>query len=293
MTGPPRESAAPHPMNAVDCYKPQDIARLVEAGGVTKARAPLLTTLALGVLAGAFIALGGVFSTSVGAGSDLGFGVTRLLSGLAFSLGLVLVVVAGAELFTGNTLLTIAWVSRRISLRELLGNWTLVYLANLAGALSIAALVYYGRWWEQGEGAMAANALAIALSKAELSFTEALLRGIAANALVCLAIWLAIAGRSVTDKILAVVFPITAFVAAGFDHSIANMYYLPLGLLLAHTPEAVQAAGLTPDALDRLTLPWTVHNLAAVTIGNIIGGGILVGLVYWTVYLRKGSEARD
>ena len=277
-------------MVGVDSYSPSEIARLVEEKGVTRAKAPVATMLALGVLAGAFIALGGVFATVIGSQSDLGFGPTRLLMGVAFSLGLVLVIVAGAELFTGNNLMVMSWVSRRITLRQLLQNWGIIYVGNFVGAISIAAMVYYADWWTQNGNSVGATALATAKGKVNLSFEVVLLRGILANALVCLAVWLATSGRTLIDKVLGIIFPITAFVANGFEHSIANMYFLTLGLFLSEEPEVLQAAGLAVEDLSRLTVPLSLNNLAAATLGNIVGGGLLVGAVYWFIYLRNGPS---
>jgi formate transporter len=280
-----------HPMTGVDSLAPAEIARLVEERGVAKANASFLTTFVLGVLAGAFIALGALLSTVVATGSNFGYGVTKLLSGVAFSLGLILVVVAGAELFTGNNLITMSWVSRHISLRRLLRNWAIVYVGNLVGALSIVAMLYLADWWKQADTAVGGTALSIAAAKASLPFTVIVFRGILANALVCLAVWLASAGRSLTDKVLAIVFPITAFVAAGFEHSIANMYFLPMGLALKAEDPVVRASGLSSEEVAHLDIGATFENIAAATLGNVIGGAVLVGLVYWFVYLRTGSRA--
>ena len=279
-----------HPMAGVESLTPIEIARLVEERGVAKATASSQTTFVLGVLAGAFIALGAVLSTIVATGSPLGFGPTRLLSGLAFSLGLILVVVAGAELFTGNNLITMSWVSRHISLGRLLRNWGLVYVGNLVGALSVVAMVFFAEWWEQADSAVGGTALSIAAAKASLPFTVVVVRGILANALVCLAVWLATAGRTVTDKVLAIVFPITAFVAAGFEHSIANMYFLPMGLVLKGQASVEAASGMSGSELAGLDIGTTVANIAAATLGNVVGGAVLVGLVYWFVYLRSTQD---
>jgi formate/nitrite transporter len=243
------------------------------------------------VLAGAFIALGGVFSTLIGTGSTLGFGPTRLFMGIGFSLGLILVILAGAELFTGNNLVVMSWVSRRITLAQLLRNWAIVYAGNLIGALSVVAMVYYADWWRQESGSVGVTAVAIAYGKVRLDFAAAFTRGILANALVCLAVWLAFGGRSLIDKILAIIFPIAAFVAGGFEHSVANMYFIPLGLLLAGHSEVVEAAGIGMAELSSLALSGFLRNLVASTLGNIVGGGVLVGLVYWFIYLRpQGRE---
>ena len=278
---------AQHPMSGTEAFSPEQIARQVEERGVAKAHAGVIPTLALAVLAGAFIALGGLLATTIGVGSELGAGPTRLLMGVGFSLGLILVVVAGAELFTGNNLIIMSLVSRHIGIRALLRNWGLVYVGNLVGAFSVVVMVYYARWWAQGDFEIGGAALAAADAKVELSFHVAFVRGILANALVCLAVWLAMGGRTVTDKVLGIVFPITAFVAAGFEHSIANMYFIPLGMLLSSEPEALAAAGTTAEQVSRLNFPWLVHNLVAVSLGNIVGGAGMVGLVYWFIYLKR------
>jgi len=280
-----RQTAPTHPMSGMDAFGPAEIAALVESRGVAKANAPFVATFVLGVLAGAFIALGGVLATVIGTASELGFGITRWLSGIGFSLGLVLVVIAGAELFTGNNLIVMSVVSGKLPLGRLLRNWAIVYAGNLVGALSIAVFVWLADWGTQDDGAVGATALSIAATKSSLPFWDTLWRAVLANALVCLAVWLSTGGRTVVDKVVAIVFPVSAFVAAGFEHSIANMYFIPVGLLLER--------GLPPDpALEGLDLAGFGTNLAAATIGNVIGGAVLVGAVYWFVYLwpaRDGS----
>ena len=208
-----------------DAYSPNEIAERVQSVGVAKARLPLMSQVTLGVLAGGFIGLGALYSTLLTSDTSLGFAASRLLGGLAFSLGLILVVVAGAELFTGNNLLVMAWADKRISTGELLENWLIVYLANFAGAIGLAYLVYFSGHWQMNNGAVGTNMVKIAAAKAAISFWEAFFKGILCNILVCLAVWLALAGRSVIDKIFAIIFPISAFVAAGFEHSIANMKF--------------------------------------------------------------------
>ena len=257
-----------------DAWSPQEIAQRVESVGVTKARLDVVSLSTLAVLAGAFISLGAVFFTVVVTDSGFGLGPTRLLGGLAFSLGLILVVVAGAELFTGNNLVAMAWASRRISGRELLRNWMLVYLGNVAGALGTVALVVLAGVDRLGDGAVGEQALAIGRAKADLDLVPALALGIGCNALVCLAVWLAIGGRSVSDKVLAVLFPITAFVTIGFEHCVANWFFLPWAIALG-------AEGLVPG---------TLRNLVAVTLGNVLGGTLLVAFVYWLAYLRPGRR---
>lgn len=279
------------PKTRTDSDTPSEIAEMVESQGVTKATAPVATTFALGVMAGAFVALGGVFATTIGTHADLGFGPTRLLMGLAFSLGIILVIVAGSELFTGNNLLLMSLVSRNISPAQLVRNWGIVYVGNLAGAVSIVALVYYARWWTQGDGGVGALAVSLANTKVELSADVIFARGVLANVLVCLAVWLAMGGRSVTDKSIGIAFPITAFVAAGFEHSVANMYFIPMGLILENEAQVLDAAGLVAGELTRLNLPWALHNLLFATLGNIVGGGVFVGLLYWFIYLRDKTRS--
>ena len=259
----------------IDAYAPAEIARRVESAGIAKAALPAVPTLALAVLAGIFIAFGAMAYTVVVTGSALGFGPTRLLGGLAFSLGLILVVVGGAELFTGNNLIAMAWADRRITTARLLRNWALVYAGNFAGAVAAATAVALSGTIEPGGAGVAETAAAIARAKIELTWSEAFFRGVLCNALVCLAVWLCFAAHTVSGRILAVVFPISAFVALGFEHSVANMYLIPIGLIAAGGPmEAADLAGFA-------------GNLLFVTAGNIVGGTVLVALVYWIVYLRR------
>ena len=279
------------PPASLDALMPPQIAAKAVDVGVAKAHAGAFSTLVLSVLAGAFIGLGAAFATTAAAGAagELPFGVTRVLVGLVFSLGLILVVVAGAELFTGNNLIVMAWAERRVALPALLRNWALVYLGNLAGALGTVALVYAARQYELGDGAVGTSALAIADAKTRLDFGQAVALGALCNALVCLAVWLCYGARTVTDKVLAIVFPISAFVALGFEHSVANMYFLPMGLLLRdHASDTFHAnTGAAPADVPDLTLANALlDNLVPVTIGNVIGGSVMVGLVYWAVYLR-------
>ena len=213
--------------------------------------------------------------------------------GLAFCLGLILVIVAGAELFTGNNLIVMAWANRKVGTRLLLRNWGIVYAGNFVGALATAILVFYSQQYMFGGDAVGANALSIANAKVNLGFTQALVLGILCNALVCMALWLCYSARSTTDKILAIIFPVTAFVAAGFEHSIANMYFIPMGLFIkaGAPPEFWPKIGKT--AADYGNLTWDrflINNLLPVTIGNIIGGAGLVGLAYWFAYLRTQSD---
>lgn len=272
----------------LDALPPAEVARKAEQVGVTKANMHPLNVFVLGVLAGAFIALGAIFATTVMAGgADLPFGVVRLLGGLAFTLGLILVVVAGAELFTGNNLIVMAWASRKVSTSRLLGNWGLVYLGNFVGAIGTVLLVYISKQYELGHGAVGETALTIANSKSGLGFLQAIALGALCNALVCLAVWLSYGAHTTTDKILAIVPPIAAFVAAGFEHSIANMYFIPMGLLVKTDDAFVASLDKTPDMGNLGWEAFLADNLLPVTIGNIVGGALMVGAVYWLVYLRK------
>jgi len=261
----------------IDARPPREIARKVERLGVAKAQTDTVSLAVLAVLAGAFISLGALFFTVVVTGSTLGFGATRLVGGVAFCLGLILVVVAGAELFTGNNLLAMAWASGLIRTRDILRNWIFVYVGNVIGCLGTVVLVVWSGVAGLAGGGVGDTAVQIAQAKAGLSFSQGFARGLLCNALVCLAVWLAMGGRSVADKILAILFPITAFVAIGFEHSIANWFFLPFGLALDQH-EAIQASGI-------------VRNLVSVTAGNIAGGTLLVAGVYWVAYLRKGRAS--
>ena len=284
-------NSGPDYNHGIDALLPPEIAQKAEAVGVQKTRMDVLGLLTLAVLGGAFIALGAMFATTVLAGADgvVPFGISRLLSGLVFCLGLVLIVVGGAELFTGNTLMVMAWAGGGVRLREMLRAWTIVYIGNFIGALGTAALVFLSGQYLTGKGSVAEVALTLALNKATLPFDEALFLGILCNVLVCLAVWLAFGARSTTDKVLAVLFPVSAFVVAGFEHSVANMYLIPLGLFIkAWGPAALWTQlGNSAAAYDALTWPAFFVSLIPVTIGNIIGGGGLVGAVYWFIYLRK------
>lgn len=269
----------PAPIFGFDAYSPGEIARKVCDLGAAKARLPLATLAMLGVLAGAFIGLGALFNVIVLSDAAIPIGLRRVLGGAAFSLGLFLVLVAGAELFTGNNLLAMAWADRQVTTREVLVNWAVVFTANFAGAVGLAGLVLLSGHPGNDGGAVARTYLEVAQAKTSLSWAGAFFSGIMCNVLVCTAIWVALAGRSVTDKLLAIVLPITAFVAAGFEHSIANMYLIPLAMMLqAEAGQAVDLAGL-------------FRNLVPVVAGNLVGGSVLVALVYYTIYIRPRALA--
>lgn len=260
----------------IDAYAPAQIAERVERAGVAKARLPFLQTFTLGVLAGAFIAFGAMLFTLVTTDHGMGFGPARFSGGIAFSLGLIMVAIAGAELFTGNNLLVMAWVDGRIRLAELARNWAIVYLANLVGAVGMAVLVWLADGLALGQGRVLETAAAIARAKVELGPVQAFFRGVLCNLLVCMAVWLSFAAREVTGKILAIVFPISAFVALGFEHSIANMYLIPVAMV--HGVPGVGLGGL-------------LANLVPVTAGNVVGGGGLVALAYWLCYRQQPTAA--
>ncbi len=275
----------------LDALLPAEMAARAEAVGAKKAHMNWVSTFVLSVLAGAFISLGAIFSTTVSAGTgDLPYGVTRLLAGLVFTLGLILVIVGGAELFTGNNLIVMAWAHGTVSTQLLLKNWGIVYFGNFIGAIGTVVLMFVSGQYTFGQGAVGAAALSIANTKSGLNFAQAIALGILCNALVCLAVWLTFSARTTTDRILAIFPPITAFVAAGFEHSIANMYFIPFGLFIkAGAPDSFWAA-IGKTAADYANLTWYnffVNNLIPVTLGNIVGGAFLVGAVYWFVYLRR------
>ncbi len=276
-----------------DAYAPAEIAQRVSNVGVKKAKLDWATTFALAVLAGAFIGLGANFATLVWTDNGLGYGFSRLLGGLVFTLGLILVVVAGAELFTGNALIAMAWAAQKVRTRELLRNWTIVYIGNFAGSLATAYGIYLARQWAFDGYKVGATALNIANAKVGYDFVSAFALGVFCNALVCLAVWLCFGARTTTDKILAIIPPISAFVAGGFEHSVANMYFVPLGLFLRGEPDVLKAAGKTIEQLPNLTWQgFLLNNLLPVTLGNILGGAVMVAAVYWFVYLRQEPEHR-
>ncbi len=270
-----------------DALPPPAMERKAADVGTAKAGADLVSTFALAVLAGAFIALGAAFATTVLAGSSsLPYGVARVLGGLAFSLGLVLVVGAGAELFTGNNLLVIAWASRRIATTRVLLLWAVVYVGNFVGAVATAGLVVAARQHTFGKGAVGDTALGLAATKTGLGWGQAVALGVLCNALVCLAVWLTYGAHSLVDRVVAVVPPVTAFVALGFEHSVANMYFIPYALLVKGDHAWLAGRSGLPDLSGLTWGRFLWHNLVPVTLGNLAGGTLLVGAVYWFVYLR-------
>lgn len=255
-------------ITGVDAYSPTQIAARVETAGVSKSELPLEKLFVLGLLAGIFIAFGGAFYTVAVTGSTLGFGPTKVIGGIAFSLGLILVIIAGAELFTGNTLIVMAWADGKTTTVAVARNWLVTFVSNGLGAVLIAWLIFTSG--TMGNDGVRTTAIAIAEAKVSLSFQEAFARGLLCNALVCLAVWLSFAARRVSGKTLAIIFPITAFVALGFEHSIANFYLITIGLLAGADVGIIEFAG----------------NIVPVTLGNIVGGAGGVAATYWVVYRR-------
>jgi len=302
----------PTPPISLDAILPPGMAAKAEDLGVKKANLNVMNMFVLAILAGAFIALGAIFATTVSAGSmainsssaelafrtALPYGVTRLLSGLVFTVGLILVIVGGAELFTGNNLIIMAFMSHKVTLSALLKNWAVVWTGNLVGSMLTALIVFVGKQYTFGGNSVGLTALSIGNSKAGLEFFQAVALGIMCNALVCLAVWMCYSARTTTDKILAIIPPISAFVAAGFEHSVANMYFIPIALFIKYLDPATYADIVTKlnAGNDFANLTWGnffVGNLLPVTIGNIIGGAVMVGLIYWFVYLRKNHIKVD
>ena len=290
----------------IDALLPPEMAARAEFLGVRKAEMPFLKMFMLSVLAGAFISLGAIFATTAGAGTmsltasdgavafstGLPYGITRLLMGFAFSLGLILVVVGGAELFTGNNLIVMAWANGKVSGLALLRNWLIVYIGNFVGSIGTVIFMFLARQHTFGTSAMGITALRIGVAKVDLTFIQAIALGILCNALVCMAVWLTYSARSTADKIVAIIFPITAFVAAGFEHSIANMYFIPYALFIKNfDPAFIAAVGDRVPNLGLLTWQaFLVNNLIPVTIGNIIGGAVLVAAAYWAIFLRPDTS---
>ena len=290
----------------IDSLLPAEMATRAEYLGVRKAEMPAFTMLMLAILAGAFISLGAIFATTTAAGgmsvaapdgtvafsTGFPYGVTRLLTGLAFCLGLILVVVGGAELFTGNNLIVMAWASGKVTGRAVLRNWAIVYTGNFIGSIATAVLMFLTKQYTFGSDSVGITALKIAVGKCDLEFFQAAALGILCNALVCLAVWLTYSARTTLDKIVAIIFPITAFVAAGFEHSVANMYFIPYALLVKGFDPAYmeKIAGKVPGLENLTWQAFFVNNLIPVTIGNIIGGAVLVAAVYWVVFLRAKKD---
>ena len=297
------EPAAPQAVT-IDAIMPSEMARRAEETGVRRASMDVLSVFVLSLLAGAFVSFGAIFATTVSAGSisigpvgdgvvmtaALPYGISRLLVGLVFTIGLIMVVVGGAELFTGNTLLVMAWASGKVTTRAVLLNWVLAFTGNCIGTIGTAALMFLSTQYTFGNGAVGLVALNTANSKAALAFIPALTLGILCNAIVCVAVWMCFSARTTIDRVATVVPPIAAFAAAGFEHCSANAYFLPMGLFIKSGAPDSFWASIGKTAADFPALTWSnflIGNMLPVTIGNIIGGSLMVGAVYWFVYLRS------
>lgn len=267
------------PIFSLNAYSPAEIKEAVEKVGVKKANLPAVVSLLLAVIAGGSIGLGALYYTVVISDAELSFATARVMGGLTFSLGLVIVLIGGAELFTGNNLIVMAWASGYVSTKKMLRNWVIVYFGNLIGAVGLVILVFFSHHLDMNGGRVGLSILNTATAKIQPDFITLFVKGVLCNLLVCLAVWLAYAGRSVTDKIVAAVFPVSAFIAAGFEHCVANMYFLPLAWLMKQT-------GNVPSGFDAsaITMTGIVYNLVPVTLGNIVGGAGLVGAMYWIIY---------
>lgn len=274
----------------VDAFTPAQVAQKVKSLGVNKAAMPLLPLIVLSLMAGAFISFGAMYYTVVMTHPSDAYGAAKMLGGIAFSLGFILVVIAGAELFTGNNLIVMAWMRGRVSAGQLLQNWVIVYIANAIGALVTTYLVFASGFLDGGHHAVGVTALKVGIAKASLSTSEAFVRGMFCNALVCLASWMVYASRSVTDKVFAVLFPISAFVAMGFEHCIANMFMIPIAMFAALDPQVVAMSGLSEEVIAGLNVQALLHNIVPVTLGNILGGGVMVAMAYYIVYLYGHDE---
>ncbi|AUH01141.1 formate transporter FocA [Pectobacteriaceae bacterium CE70] len=273
---------------------PAAMAKAAEDAGVYKATKQPLTTFYLAITAGVFISIAFVFYITATTGSTaMPFGVAKLIGGICFSLGLMLVVVCGADLFTSTVLIVIAKASGRITWKQLAFNWINVYIGNLIGALFFVALIWFSGEHMVANGSWGLNVMQTANHKLEHTFVQALCLGILANLMVCLAVWMSYSGRSLTDKMFAMILPVAMFVASGFEHSIANMFMIPMGIVVKNfaSAEFWHAIGMVPTQFEHLTVSnFITNNLIPVTIGNIIGGGLMVGLTYWVIYLRGGEK---
>ena len=280
QTSPPQP-----PIFNLNAYSPAEIKEAVEKVGIKKATLPVLTSFMLAVIAGGSIGLGALYYTIIVSDAELSFAAARVMGGLAFSLGLVIVLVGGAELFTGNNLIVMAWASGDVTTTQMLRNWAVVYVGNLVGSLGLVVLVFLAHHLDMNGGRIGLSILNTAAAKIAPDAVTLFFKGVLCNLLVCLAVWLAYAGRSVTDKIVALILPVSAFIAAGFEHCVANMYFLPLAWLMVQT-------GNVPPGFDAsaITMAGIIHNLVPVTLGNIVGGAGLVGAIYWAIYRTAFGE---
>lgn len=267
-----------------EALTPAQITQKAEDLGVTKTEMSFGRSFALSIMAGAFIAMGAMFFSLVVGDPALPFAIQRVLSGFLFCLGLILVVVAGAELFTGNTMIVMTAASKRIKWSAVWKNWIVVFFGNFLGALVIVGLVFLSDMSAMNGGQVGQTMVSVAAGKMHADWLVLFAKGIMCNFLVCLGVWMAYASKTVADKILAVVFPITAFVACGFEHCVANMFFLPMGALLASC--GIAPAGIDPASVNML---GALYNWSATVPGNIVGGALMVGMMYWFIY-RKSKK---
>jgi len=273
-----------------DALTPEEMVDKAGSIAINKAALPILNLLPLSFLGGTYIAFGAVFASVIATGMPdvWPYGIIKLLQGLGFSMGLILVVIGGGELFTGNMLMVIALTQKKIGLLRLIHNWLIVYIGNFIGSVAVVLMIFFSKSYLASKGALGILMVFTAIAKVQFDFSEALLLGIMCNIMVCLAIWLTYSGRTTTDKILAIIFPITFFIAAGFEHSVANMFIIPMGLLLK-TFDPLFVSSMTLD-LTQLTWPsFFLRNLLPVTLGNIIGGSFFVGILYLWSYRKNKS----
>lgn len=277
------------PNNSFDSLPPNEIAEKVAHADMQKVHTSAFSTFILAILAGALIAIAGVYFTFASSQIIVTRTFTQIFAGLLFSFGLMAIVITGAQMFTGNTLGIMNIASRRLKITKLLKNWIIVYVGNYVGAAITAGVLYMSHAWTKNNYQFGIKALTIASNKVNLGFVDAFFLGILANALVCLAIYLASSGKKVSDKILAILFPTAAFIAMGFEHCVANMYFLTFGLIIKNDPSllsAMQTAGVSVDT-SHLDYVGIAHNLLPVTLGNIVGGSIFVGIMYWLAFMRN------
>ena len=281
-----------------DALMPKDMAVKAENIGIVKAGLGGYRMFALAVLAGAFIAMGANYATTVWAGlgaAGVPYGLQRLAGGLVFATGLIMVVIGGSELFTGNCLIPMAWASKKVSTGALLRNWVIVYAGNFVGSVATAYLVYLGGQHKFGAGAVGLSALNIGVAKTSLEFIPCIALAIFCNALVCMAVWMCFGARGIGDKVLVILPPISAFVACGFEHCVANMYFIPSALFIKDLDPAYFATVVDKLKDGGAILTWgnfIFRNLIPATIGNIIGGALMVGLMYWFIYLRPSWSGK-
>jgi len=274
---------------------PKEIVTATIETGIKKVRTKPLNQFILGILAGAFIAFASEGSNMAAFNlfaKPETYGLGKALAGVVFATGLMLVIIAGGELFTGNTLITIGVLEKKIKLKDMLSNWFFVYLGNFVGALFIAYMMNMSGLFNSGDNMLGGITLKIAAYKTHLTFSQAFYLGIMCNWLVCIAVWMSYGAKDIIGKCFAIFFPISLFITSGFEHSIANMYYIPAGILAKSNASWVEASGLTAEKLAHLN--WSTFitkNLVPVTIGNIVGGVILVAGVYWFTYYKNSENA--